>query len=331
MVSQEIDNANMIKNYLKSNLLNDNSDPNYYRGSLGHCMYNYISGLLLSKKLDFEFIHSDLTNASSRFNDLLNLKSEFKTIDQITFDKKIIIPSVQLNPNMNLLEWERLHNPDYDSVIRHIKNQTDMSSITLFELGTSEGNHFPGKLIDDSEWIVEKFQRAYWKRNSSLDTIYNPDNTNIAIHLRRGDVRILNHPDRWKDNIYYIDIINKLKRRIKNPKFFIFSEGDETDFLDFKYITDLNVNFYKFSLSPIEGNSSILKNIFSGDVNIISGGIDVEIFHHLVAADYLVTGQSTFSTLAAYFNRGLIIYTPCINFARFDKFNSMRFIHIKNI
>jgi len=320
-----------MKNFLKSNLLNDHSSTNHFRGSLGHCMYNYITGLLLSKKLDFEFIHSDLTNSSSRFNRLLNLRSEFKSIDDIEFNRKISIPSVHLNLSSNLSELERFHNPDYDYMTNYIKKYVDYNYNTLFELGTEAGIHFPGKMIDDSEWIIEKFQRAYWKKNNLSNTIYNAGEINVAIHMRRGDVKILAHPDRWKNDNHYIELIKILKEKIPNANFFIFTEGEKEEFLDFQEILNLDSNFHKFSMNPNEKNNTILNNKFEGKINIISGGLDTEIFHHLVSSSYLVTGQSTFSTLACYFNKGIIIYTPCINFARFEKFDSEKFINIKDI
>ena len=61
----------------------DNSSEDHFRSSFGHCMYNYITGLLLSKKLGMEFIHTNFTNSTSRFNSLLNLHSLFKSQDNI--------------------------------------------------------------------------------------------------------------------------------------------------------------------------------------------------------------------------------------------------------
>lgn len=311
--------------------MNDKSDVNHYRASLGHCMYNYITGLLLAKKLNFEFIHSDLTNSNSRFNTLLNLKSEFKTLENLEFDRKVSIPSVHLNLNKNLSELEKFHNPDYNYMIEYINSFVDKKCNTLFEIGTEQGTHFPGNLIDDSEWIVEKFQRAYWKKNNLSNTIYNSDKVNVAVHIRRGDVITLSHPDRWKGDNHYIKLINELKNKLSNVNFFIFTEGEKSEFKEFGQIIDLDKNFHKFDMRPNNQNNSIRNIKFEGEINLISGGIDTEIFHNLVSADYLITGQSTFSTLATYFSRGIIIYTPCISFAKFEKFNKKRYIQINDL
>ena len=321
-------------NYIKSGILSDNTSEDYFRSSLGHSMYNYITGLLLSKKLDMEFIHSNFTNSTSRFNSLLNLKSLFKEHDDIINSVEEIYNISPYDHENIQVDYETisginsLHNINYKNTINYIQSLKDDKN-KLFVIGGSEGTHFPGLLIDDSEWLIDIFQKAYWSKNTKTNTIYKQDKVNIAIHIRRGDVKILKHPDRWRDNIFYIDLINDLKSQIPNAKFYLFSEGDKSEFSELEKMLDFDKDIYICGMEPLDKNN--MNGDFNGDLNLILGGRDTEIFHHLVSSDILVTGQSTFSTIAAYFTMGKVIYVQCMNYARFDKFKSDRFINANDI
>lgn len=320
-------------NYIKSGILRDNSSEDHFRSSFGHCMYNYITGLLLSKKLGMEFIHTNFTNSTSRFNSLLNLHSLFKSQDNIDNIDQIFHISPYDHENVRI-DYETisgidsLHNIDYKNTINYIKGIVDDRN-KLFVIGGFEGTHFPGLLIDDSEWIIDIFQKAYWSKNNKINTIYKKDKINIAIHIRRGDVKILKHPDRWRGNTFYIDLINYLRSQIPNAKFYLFSEGDKSEFQEFENLMDFDNDIYIYGMEPLEKNN--IKGDFTGDLNLILGGRDTDIFHHLVSSDILVTGQSTFSTIAAYFTEGKVIYVPCMNYAKFDNFKSDRFINVNDI
>lgn len=319
-------------NYIKSGILSDRTSENYFRSSFGHSMYNYITGLLLSKKLNMKFIHSDLTNSTSRFNSLLNLKSVFDIhITESLDETHHINPYEHENIKIDyetISGIDSLHNIDYKKTIKYIESLVNDKN-KLFIIGSSEGTHFPGLLIDSSEWIIEPFQKAYWSKNSKKNTIYKPDRVNVAIHVRRGDIKILKHPDRWRDNFFYISLISKIKSQLPNAKFYLFSEGDKSEFSELSEMMSLEKDVYSFGMEPLDTNN--IKGKFDGEVNLILGGRDTEIFHHLVSSDVLVTGQSTFSTISAYFTKGKVIYVPCMNYAKFDNFTSDRFINVNEI
>ena len=318
-----------MKNYITSELLIDGSPIEHYPSSMGHCMYNYLVGLLLSKKLDMKFVHKDLSNSSSRFNSLFNLNSVFPTVDQIEFQRVVKIPIIHEKANhLDVSNVNSLHNFDYDKICNSISENVDNNISTLFVIGDTTGNHLPGLMIVDSECIIEDLQKAYWSKNENNKTVYNNDFINVAIHIRRGDVITLVHPDRWRDNNYYCDLISQIKSKIPKSKFFVFTEGSKKDFPEFAKISNLTSEFYEFSLF---GENQMFNQNYISDINVIVGGIDYEVFHQFVSSDILVTGQSSFSTIAAYFTKNKVVYTPCINFTRFENFNSDRFIRFDQI
>ena len=105
----------------------------------------------------------------------------------------------------------------------------------------------------------------------------------IAIHIRRGDVDIKKHPNRYTSNSYYNKIIKFLNYKYPTYNIVIFSEGSIEQF------NNLNGNNISFKLN---------KNI-------------EETFHSLVSAKILVIAKSSFSYSAAILNSNEIYY---INF-----------------
>jgi hypothetical protein len=163
------------------------------------------------------------------------------------------------------------------------------------------GGQFPGVLIDDSEFVCEMLQDSY---NNPQKFEYEKGKINIAVHIRRGDITERGNSDRWKSNQHYLQIIKDVKEKLGDRvKVFIFSEGHP---LEFQMFTK-------------EGCELVL------------GGSDIKTLDGFVNADILVTGHSTFSLLAVYLNKSTIIYTPCLNFCRYDNFESDRFIKYDEI
>lgn len=150
--------------------------------------------------------------------------------------------------------------------------------------------------IDISEPYAET---VHWSNNPS--EYYTPDviallrkyyystpkpvinNVDIAIHIRRGDVNLKNHPDRYTSNSDYNKIIKLLNNKYPTNNIVIFSEGSK------KHFADLKGKNLSFRLNrTIE-----------------------ETFHSLVTAKILITAKSSFSYSAALLNPNEIYY---INF-----------------
>jgi hypothetical protein len=105
------------------------------------------------------------------------------------------------------------------------------------------------------------------------------DNIDIAIHIRRGDVKFDNIK-RHTDNNFYVKIIQELRNKYPFYKITIFSEGDYEEFRDI----GLEENCYKLN-------------------------IDIcETFHSLVCSKVLIMAKSSFSYSAALLNVNTIYY-----------------------
>lgn len=107
----------------------------------------------------------------------------------------------------------------------------------------------------------------------------NVEYPDIAIHIRRGDVK-KGMNDRYTDNNIYNKIIEKLITLYPNYKISIYSEGKIEDF------NDIQNNNVKIIL-----NQSICQD-----------------FHSLVKAKILVTAKSSFSYSAALLNENTVYY-----------------------
>ena len=117
--------------------------------------------------------------------------------------------------------------------------------------------------------------------------IYDNNNFNIAVHIRRGDiVQNLNEQNnnitmRFQDNAYFINALKMALDYCKdkgNIHIYLFSQGTESEFLEFKEFQ--NVHF------------------------CLDRGAQ-ESFLHMVYADALITSKSSFSYKPALLNRGI--------------------------
>jgi len=255
----------------------DFTDPDVGRSSSGHKFHNWITGLYLSKLFDLEYIYSPFTGDAERYETFLNLHSAYRNITQIT-------PTLVINVGTP----EFCHNDELDHAL-YTNSITALETIienspdgTLFRLGH---NPFPGLLTQYYSQVVEELQQVYWSLDRGIELKYNSDKVSVAIHIRRGDINASKNPDRWLDLEYYASIIDKFNLELNSLDIHIFSEGQPEDF----------------------------KVLMRENVTLQLGGSDLEALHHMSAADILVTGQSSFSIMASYFNRGVTIYTPLKN------------------
>ena len=255
------------------------TDPDAGRSSSGHKFHNWITGLYLSKLFDLEYVYSPFTEDAERYEAFLNLHTAYRSTDQISNTSVVELGTPELCHNDEL---DHIH---YYQSIERIREVIESSSDeTLFKLGH---NPFPGLLTQYYSKVVEELQQAYWSLDRGIDLKYESSKVSIAIHIRRGDINASKNPDRWLDLDYYAGIIDKFNSELglELLDIHIFSEGQPEDF----------------------------KVLVRENITLQLGGSDLEAFHHMCAADILITGQSSFSIMASYFNRGTIICTPLKN------------------
>lgn len=257
----------------------DFTDPDIGRSSSGHKFHNWITGLYLSKLYDLEYIYSPFTEDAERYESFLNLHTGYKKLSDIQFDKVYPI-------SLNFCHDETLPQTIYYESLERFGNfVSTLPHGAVIDLGH---NPFPGMLTQHYEKVIPELQKAYWSLTRRISLFFNENKKNVAIHIRRGDISLNNNPDRWLDLTHYRNIIWNLNRELgKNTiEIYVFSEGRPEEFED----------------------------LAADNVNLVLGGSDLAALHHMCSADILVTGQSSFSIMAAYFNKGTTIYTPLKNF-----------------
>lgn len=188
----------------------------------------------------------------------------------------------------NYQKYIYLHTP-----FTKIEHDVDVDNANMF-IGISSDN----LILNDSCKIIEKpfEENVHWCKTPSIyytDKVleyirkcyFNTkkpiiDDIDIAIHIRRGDVNNNINKERYVDNSFYVEIIQKLK--LKYPKYIItiFSEGKYEDF------KELDLEEKNFRLN-----------------------IDVfETFHSLVCAKVLIQSFSSFSYCAGLINSNTVYH-----------------------
>jgi len=144
--------------------------------------------------------------------------------------------------------------------------------------------------------IQNELINAYDENNNNRKLIYDKNKINIAIHMRvYNDWDNKENYENCKNNTSirhymtadkYINLINDLKNKYPNSDIHIFSQEKYFD-LCYKKIRDIN------------------------DINLHFDDLDTfDTFHHLCKADVLCMGTSSFSILAAFYNKNTVIYLP---------------------
>lgn len=151
-----------------------------------------------------------------------------------------------------------------------------------------ELDQFYKKQYDVIPYIKRKFETAEARKNDKV--LYDEDELNIALHIRRGDIVVDKEKGqetltkRWLTLDYYENVIKSLKKRYnKEFTIYIFSQGKKEEYSIFE----------KYG-----------KVIYCLDMN------DKQSFLHMVRADILVISKSSFSYKPALLADGIRVCPP---------------------
>lgn len=142
--------------------------------------------------------------------------------------------------------------------------------------------------------IIDRRPELYLPIQSTLRSIkeqrllpfYDEHKTNIAIHIRRGDVSQSENAFRYTSIDYFKRVVEYFLKNVQNPNICIFTE-----------ITEANKNeFHEFQEKQYP-NTRIM-----ADADVITT------FDHLTQANILVMCKSSFSYLAGLYNPNQVIY-----------------------
>ena len=256
----------------KSNCTNEcgqlyyTAQPNQGAG-IGHQIANWLAGYHYAKLFDLKFAH--LPFSTNSWDDFLGLgNNETKAKDLMKIGYKLVrLPIFHCGNDKEI---------DLNASI--ISSYGNCKIIFL-----ASQDQFLRDLQIEIPCIKEKFFSAPARKNDKI--IYDKNNFNIAIHVRRGD--IMTNPDdpglamRYLCNDYYYKILKQVIGCLNTKKtihIYFFSQGTPEDYPEFKEFNNMH---------------------WCLDMNA------QQTFLHFVYADLLITSKSSFSYKPALINNGI--------------------------
>lgn len=257
---------------------------------IGHQFHNWCVGLIVSEMLGCEYLHTDINSevrnkkTNLDWSNFLNLNKGLKKVSEVKISKRVKLPNIDLG-------HDDFKNDDEINEVLAIwkKIISNNQENTLFII---PNNHYIGCLSKKIHNHSTFLKNNFWE-NKEKKFI---DEKSIGIHIRRGDITKIKNKIRWRELSFYKKIISYLKEQYPKHKIYIFSEGKVSDFITLK---EDNVYF------------KINEN-------------DLDSFLSLCSVDILVTGLSSFSIMAAYFNNGIIYYDKLKNFTMWDNIKNYK-------
>lgn len=261
---------------IKSEAKDDNDRSHLYFAArpnpgagIGHQMANWISGYWFAKEFGLHFAH--IPFASQKWEKFLGFYIGEKKIEDLKKNGYHVI---------QLPLFDEYNVRDISQIDKIIDSYCGRKIIFL-----AEQDQFYHDQYGVLKELQDKFYSAPERKNDKL--IYDNQEFNIAIHVRRGDIVQKSREEnpnltmRFQSNEYFsiaLDTALKYLEDKKNIQIYLFSQGVKEDYPDF-----LNHSNIHFCLDMGAEDS----------------------FLHMVYADALITSKSSFSYKPALLNRGI--------------------------
>ncbi|MBQ9590311.1 MAG: hypothetical protein IJR29_09025 [Butyrivibrio sp.] len=250
--------------------------PNNLAG-FGHGLGSWRAGLVNADRLGIKYAYSPMVNSS--WDEKMGLGEGLKWAEDLIRSgyKKVRLPYYDMNSKESV------------ALIKRIIDSYSGEKVVFYnehEQWTADGDDIYGDLL-----IRDLFWKSGARKKDFLVYSNKSNNLNVALHIRRGDVKaLLEQGDesmlaRWLDISYYANVMKTILKISENSQmvhFYLFSEGDKSQFDELFSITD---------------NLKILTDLSAEDS-----------FINLCHADIIVTAPSSFSIIAGAFSYGLKLY-----------------------
>jgi hypothetical protein len=233
--------------------------------------YQRIIGIMaLAKRYDATYVHTQIEQMEhlpnkeylDRIEQYFQIGKHYPSVKDFKYDLEVL---VEMPDESELLYLNECAEGSDDNVLVKIS--------------------FPQTLIDKNPgWYDAILPQLREIKQQLILSHFKPGRTNVAIHIRRGDVDNIEHPTRFTPIEVYANIIDHFLKAIPNVNICIFSEENEKNRNEFKILKEKN-------------HVQVLVNL---DM--------LNTFEHLVCADLLITSRSSFSYIAALLNPNRIIY-----------------------
>lgn len=259
------------KDFSNTHKIYFSAQPNIFAG-IGHQMANWIAGYWFASQFKLNFAH--IPFSSKEWEELLGFGQGEITVSKLVAShgyQKIMLPLFDEDNNKDILRTKNIINSYHNKKVIFIVEQ----------------DQFYRDQIGVIEQIKKKFHSANSRSKDQL--IYQKENFNIAIHVRRGDIlkglinKNPNHLMRFQDNSYFENVLANILSNFKIAKpivIYLFSQGQENDFKNFEKFNNVQ---YCLKMNPQDS------------------------FLHMVFADLLITSKSSFSYKPALLSNGIKI------------------------
>lgn len=236
---------------------------------IGHQMANWIAGLWWSKQFGFKFAHINFS--TDKWEKFLGFGEGEKSVFELKKEGWKIRRIPLFNENV----------PETINIVKQIISSYSGKKVIFL----CEQDQFYKNQYGVLEEIQQKFYHAQARKNDHI--VYDQNNLNIAIHVRRGD--IMKDPSspnlvmRYLSNDYFEKVLEQVylcfnKNKNKPIQIYFFSQGCPEDYPKFTKYPNLHWCL------DMEAQ---------------------ECFLHMVYADILITSKSSFSYKPALLNRGI--------------------------
>ena len=266
---------------------------------IGHQMSNFICGVHVARTLGLKYAYpgfkgkEDWEEFFGFYQDSVSLeelkKQGYKTKMLPCFDTNLLSEKDIVSDTGSCgLSNDSGVDSRVEMIKQIVRSYAGQKIVFLVYLDQSYTNHY-----QEIEYIKSRFESAESRKKDKL--IFDKDQINIAVHIRRGDIvqgqqtgqKTLTK--RWLDIGYYENVIKgltehlKIKYLDKQHHIYIFSEGDADQYRMFENYGQVT---YCFDMSAMD------------------------CFLHMVRADYLVLSKSSFSYNPALLSDGVRICPP---------------------
>ena len=147
--------------------------------------------------------------------------------------------------------------------------------------------------------VRNEFRKKYFMTEKPK-LVFEEGITNIAVHIRRGDLMTVHRNTRkrrFTSDEYFISLMSKFNEELRgNCKFYIYTQTPQLK--------------SEIQRQHNETERDLFANYRNRNMNIelVIDGCPFSDFHHLISADVLVTSKSSFSYVPALFSTNRVIY-----------------------
>ncbi|MFQ9563561.1 MAG: alpha-1,2-fucosyltransferase [Faecalibacillus intestinalis] len=236
---------------------------------IGHQMANWIAGYWFAQQFGLKFAH--IPFSTEKWEKFLGFYQNEKTVEELKKNGYKV---------KRLPIFDEYNDVEVKQIMKIISSYANQKIIFLAEQDQFYHNQY--QIMNE---LKEKFYTSPARKLDKL--IYNENQFNIAIHIRRGDIiqkPYENNPNltiRYQSNDYFINALDTALTYLKdkkNIKIYLFSQGKREDYPEFSKYENLD-----FCLDMDSQDS----------------------FLHMVYADALITSKSSFSYKPALLNKGI--------------------------